>query len=92
MVRWIAVLFLCVSAAVQAELTIEITGGGENAIPIAVAPFKASGVAVPEDVAAIISADLYRSGRFRPMPERRWTHGAPAATRAPTWWRCPRCS
>jgi TolB protein len=66
MVRWIAVLLLSASAAVHAELTIEITGGGENAIPIAVAPFKASGVTVPEDVAAIISADLYRSGRFRP--------------------------
>lgn len=68
MVRWIGLLFLCWTAAAHAELTIEITGGGENAIPIAVAPFNARAVSVPEDVAEIISADLYRSGRFRTLP------------------------
>jgi len=67
MVRWIGVLLLCLTAAARAELTIEITGGGETAIPIAVAPFAGSATAVPEDIAAIVSADLYRSGRFRTL-------------------------
>ena len=63
--RWIGFLLLCWSAVVRAELTIEITGGGENAIPIAAAPFTINAVSVPEDVAAIVSAEIQRSGRFR---------------------------
>ena len=55
----------------QARLTIEVTGGVEAAQPIAVVPFGVSEGLIPrEDVAAIIAADLARSGRFRPMPTR----------------------
>jgi len=55
----------------QARLTIEVTGGVEGAQPIAVVPFGVSEGLIPkEDVAAIIAADLARSGRFRPMPTR----------------------
>lgn len=53
----------------QAQLTIEVTGGVEGAQPIAVVPFGASDGAIPGvDIAAVISADLARSGRFKPMP------------------------
>ena len=55
----------------QARLTIEITGGTEGAQPIAIVPFgnPQTGPAA-EDVAAVIAADLARTGRFRPMPRR----------------------
>jgi TolB protein len=54
-----------------ARLTIEVTGGVEGAQPIAVVPFGvAAGLIPPEDIAAVISADLARSGRFRPLPTR----------------------
>jgi TolB protein len=61
-------LFWCLQASAD-PLTIEITGGAEGALPIAVVPFgwKAGG-APSQDIAAIVSADLQRSGRFQPMP------------------------
>ncbi len=52
--------------AAQAGLTIEINQGVEGAVPIAVVPFAGQGL--PEDVSAIIAADLQRSGRFAPLP------------------------
>jgi TolB protein len=52
-----------------ADLTIEITEGVEGALPVAVVPFGVQGpTAPPEDVAAIINADLHRSGRFQTLP------------------------
>ncbi len=63
-------LLLVWQAGAHARLTIEITGGAEGAQPIAVVPFakpKERGVLF-EDVAAVIAADLARTGRFRPMP------------------------
>ena len=64
-------LLLC-GAAANASLTIEITQGVEGALPIAVVPFGWSGHTgtAPVNVAAIISADLKRSGRFDPLPDR----------------------
>jgi TolB protein len=47
-----------------AQMTVEITGVGSQQYPIAVASFKTEGSA-PQDVAAIIRADLTRSGQFR---------------------------
>ena len=59
---------LLVTHNAQAVLTIEITQGVDGALPIAVLPFAwDSKEAVPEDVAAIVSADLQRSGRFAPL-------------------------
>jgi TolB protein len=52
-------------------LTIEITQGAEGALPIAVVPMRWLGDPVeppPEDLSAVVSADLARSGRFRPLP------------------------
>lgn len=62
----LAGLLVCGSA--EAKLYIEISKAIDTALPIAVVPFAspAHGKAV-EDVAAIISADLARSGRFNPM-------------------------
>ncbi|MGQ9659100.1 MAG: Tol-Pal system beta propeller repeat protein TolB [Thermochromatium sp.] len=51
------------------RLNIEITGGIEAAQPIAIVPFgTAEGQIPPVDIAAIIGADLERTGRFKPMP------------------------
>lgn len=52
----------------HAVIEIEITQGGENAIPIAVVPFGWTGRGpAPEDIAAIVMADLQRSGNFAPL-------------------------
>lgn len=67
-ILWMLVLLLPVSN-VSAVLTIEITGGTESALPIAIVPFGSEGGAPPEDMAAVIAADLARSGRFAPLPE-----------------------
>ncbi len=54
------------------ELTIRISEGVEGAAPIAVVPFGWQGMATksPLDMAAIVSADLARSGRFKALPKR----------------------
>lgn len=62
------VLFLSVSLPAQAIIEIEITQGGDNAIPIAIVPFGWSGTGnEPEDIAGIVDADLQRSGNFSPL-------------------------
>jgi TolB protein len=53
---------------VRAELVIEITSGRDNPTSVAVVPFAWSGWgSAPEDVAAIVGADLLRSGQFEPV-------------------------
>lgn len=69
---FLTLLLLVAGSAAQARLSIEITGGMEGALPIAVVPFGWEGEgAPPEDIAGIISADLRRSGRFAPLSEER---------------------
>ncbi len=71
-VRLFSVLisFFVISQA-QAVLKIEITQGISSAMPIAVVPFGVSGMdQAPVDFAKIISANLHRSGRFKPLPEK----------------------
>lgn len=65
-VRILQILFLSLIMGVaHAQLTIEITKGMERALPIAVVPFGWQGAGgPPENIAAIVSADLQRSGRF----------------------------
>lgn len=70
--QWFVTLLLIVAGVVcrpaHAIIEIEITQGGENAIPIAIVPFGWSGSGeLPEDVAAIVDADLQRSGAFSPL-------------------------
>jgi TolB protein len=66
------VMLLAMGSSARAALTIEITQGLEGALPIAVVPFGWSGgaAAAPENIAAIITADLNRSGRFESLPDR----------------------
>jgi len=72
-VRKLLVIFSLVSllltAAAQAELTIEITEGIKRR-PVAVVPFGWQGNSpnMPLDIAQVISSDLTRSGRFAPIP------------------------
>ena len=65
---WLMAVLLCFSTLTQADLTIEITRGSDQATPIAVVPFAADGESLPEDVAQIVSDDLQRSGFFEPLP------------------------
>ncbi len=73
MKNWmLTTLLLVMAVSVRASsLTIEITQGLEGALPIAVVPFACrdgSGQSPPQDVAAIVAADLGRSGYFKPLP------------------------
>lgn len=71
--RKLLVIFSLVSilltAAAQAELTIEITEGIKRR-PVAVVPFGWQGNSpdMPMDISQVISADLVRSGRFSTIP------------------------
>ena len=72
--RWFAVvalLFLPFSVlAQQRGLEIDIVGGNASALPIAVVPMPYQGSTPPStDVAAVVRADLDRSGQFRGLPE-----------------------
>jgi TolB protein len=57
--------------AQEKPLELDIVGGNAAALPIAVVPmpYQGSGSAPATDVAAIIRADLDRSGQFRTLPE-----------------------
>lgn len=54
----------CAAGSVSAQLRIEVTGVGANQLPVAVPRFSQTNAA-PMDVAAIVTADLERSGAFR---------------------------
>ena len=62
----------------HAELTIKVTRGSDQPTVIAVVPFVGRGVQVDTDVAAIVQADLQRSGLFNPI-ERAQMLSMPAA-------------
>jgi TolB protein len=76
MKHWIGglVILICMAAGTNARavLTIEITRGVQSAMPIAIVPFMCEGSAglPPENVSGVVTADLQRSGRFAPLPER----------------------
>lgn len=59
------------SLTARAILTIEITQGLDVGMPIAIAPFGWEGAGQPpQDVTAVIEADLARSGHFRLLPKK----------------------
>jgi len=60
---------LLTGTAAHAQLRVEIAGVGSNQIPVAVAAFADEGVA-PDQVSAIIRADLERSGVFKVIDAR----------------------
>ncbi|MGQ0335607.1 Tol-Pal system beta propeller repeat protein TolB [Halomonas elongata] len=67
MTTWLAALLLFCTPLAQAELTIDITRGNEQATPIAVVPFADEGANLPVDLAQIVADDLERSGYFAPL-------------------------
>ena len=58
------VLLLAFATPLHAALTIEITGGAGNQIPLAIVPFGAENT-LPQSITAIVGSDLARSGLFR---------------------------
>lgn len=60
----------------HSSLTIEISEGYDNAIPIAIIPFGfeqkqvGKSEALPADLAQIVGADLRRSGHFKPLAKK----------------------
>ncbi|MDX1796680.1 MAG: Tol-Pal system beta propeller repeat protein TolB [Hydrogenovibrio sp.] len=59
------------ATAAQADLTIQIDQSSDNAMPIAIVPLEWNNPneMPPENIAQIIGSDLYRSGKFKPVPE-----------------------
>jgi len=73
LVSSLVLLFALLPLAAMAQqqgLEIDIVGGNASALPIAVVPmpWQGSGAAPATDVAAVIRADLDRSGQFRGLP------------------------
>ena len=63
-----ALITLALSASAQAQLSIQITQGVDDPIPIAVVPFQAAGIGFgAEDVARVVSNDLEQVGEFRAL-------------------------
>jgi TolB protein len=86
--RWLTALLLLLPVVAMAQergLELDIIGGNASATPIAVVPF--AGSAGETDVAAVIRADLDRSGQFRSLPDsdmvERPTRGS--EVNYPTW-------
>lgn len=52
------------AAPAMAQFRVEVTGVGLTQLPIAIVPFRGEGEA-PQKIAAIVQADLERSGQFR---------------------------
>jgi len=63
---FLAALLVFLAGTARAQLTIEITGGGANQIPIAILPFVGETM-LPQSVTEIVEHDLSRSGRFRTL-------------------------
>ena len=63
-------LLLVVSSTAWSELVIRVTQGNDKPTIVAVSPIALNGIAVKEDIAAIVEADLQRSGLFRATPRR----------------------
>ena len=64
----LAALALFSGGPARGQLRIEISKGVEKPVPIAIIPvgWQAS-TAAPFDVAGLITADLFSSGRFQPL-------------------------
>jgi TolB protein len=60
-----AVMF---SQLVAADLVIEVTDWVKDPTKIAIVPFRHEGVAIDQDMAAVVAADLTRSGQFEALP------------------------
>jgi TolB protein len=66
--QWTLLVLILAAPWARADFVVEVTKGQTEAIPIAVVPFaSAELMATSFDVAALVSDDLARSGRFRTM-------------------------
>lgn len=64
LITGLPLLALGASLPAQAQFRVEVSGVGLTQIPFSIAPFK-GGESLPQNVAAIVQADLERSGQFR---------------------------
>jgi len=64
LLRFALLLLLLLGGTARAALTIDIIGGGERQIPVAVLPF-ANEEGLTQPLAPVIAADLTRSGLFK---------------------------
>jgi TolB protein len=64
----VLIVLVATGPRAHAEFVVEITRGQAEAIPIAIVPFASAAVSAGTfDVAQLVSDDLARSGRFKPM-------------------------
>lgn len=70
-INLITLLLMFWSLPGHAVLNVEITQGTEDALPIAIIPFKWNGSEQAPAInwSDVVSSDLLRSGRFAPVPE-----------------------
>ena len=65
---WLLAIFVSLwTGSVQAQLVVQITRGSSAPLPIAIVPF-ADNPGPGTDIAAVVTADLERSGRFAVLP------------------------
>ncbi len=64
MLRFLMAGLLLLAGPVMAQFRVEVTGVGMTQMPIVVAPFKGESDS-PQKLAAIVQADLERSGQFK---------------------------
>lgn len=64
LLRWMVATLVLAGSMAQAQFRVEVSGIGMTQVPIAVAPFRGDDAA-PQKIAAIVQADLDRSGQFR---------------------------
>jgi TolB protein len=88
----VAVSMLHSAAAVRAELRIDITSGKVEPVPIAIPAFPggaANESQAGHDIAGVVSADLERSGLFRPLDPRSFIQNISASDTQPSFpdWR-----
>ena len=91
--RWLAFLVALLlpfaAMAQQRGLEIDIVGGNASATPITVVPmpYQGSAAAPSTDVAAVVAADLDRSGQFRTLPQAQIVEKPTRGTEIqfPTW-------
>ncbi len=87
----LSVAALLLSAPVEAQLRIDITRGKVEPMPIAITEFQAQTAddgRFGKDITGVISADLERSGLFRPIDPKAFIDGKPplnAQPRFPDW-------
>ncbi len=70
LLRGFLLFSLLVSNSYAQQLTIQITQGVDNPVPIAIVPFEWTGFGVlSENITDIVNSDLRNSGEFAPIPE-----------------------